>query len=111
MEQQTLQQYSTLRIPSGIKTKTEIFSGFGFHELIEAGTIALILCGLCGIAFLFHTDSTSLVVSCLVSISASVGMCTKDKYNQSLLDQMKNLWQFTQSQRVYPYQYKREWVG
>lgn len=99
----------TLYIPNNVKTKSEIFEGFGKHEIIQTltATAAIIL-----IAFLVYGINhsvTFLIVFILVGIAGSVMCTTKDKNNQSVYDQLKNMISFARNQQRYEYKYMKEW--
>lgn len=107
----TLDNYEkeTLYIPLGLKTKTEIFDGFGKEELFQA-IIATLVAGVIDIAVYFTTKSISFsVVFILSAIAGSVMMLTKDKSNISVLDQLKFMVRFAKSQNKYGYKYLDEW--
>lgn len=107
----TLDNYEkeTLYIPLGLKTKTEIFDGFGKEELFQA-IVATLVAGVIDIAAYFITKSVSFcVVFILSAIAGSVMMLTKDKSNISVLDQLKFMVRFAKSQKKYGYMYLDEW--
>lgn len=98
-----------LYIPLGLKTKTEIFDGFGREELFHA-IIATLVAGVVDIAVYFTAKSTSFcVVFILSAIAGSVMMLTKDKSNISVMDQLKFMVKFAKSQKKYGYKYLDEW--
>jgi hypothetical protein len=45
----------------------------------------------------------------LVGIAGSVMCITKDKNNQSVYDQLKNMISFARNQQKYEYKYMKEW--
>jgi hypothetical protein len=100
---------TTLYIPSNVKTRYEIFEGFGKKEIMQTlvATAIIVL-----VAFLIYSINGSvsfLVVFILVGIAASVMCVTKDKNNQSVLDQLKNMIRFAREQEKYDYKYLKEW--
>lgn len=107
----TLDNYEkeTLYIPLGLKTKTEIFDGFGREELFQA-IVATLVAGVIDIAAYFITKSVSFcVVFILSAIAGSVMMLTKDKSNISVMDQLRFMVRFSKSQKRYRYKYLDEW--
>jgi len=106
-----LEQYEkeTLYIPLGLKTKTEIFHGFGKEELFQA-ILATVVSGVIDTIVYMLTKSTAFcVVFILSSIAGSVMMLTKDKTNISVVDQLKFMIRFAKSQKNYKYIYLDEW--
>lgn len=98
-----------LYIPLGLKTRIEIFDGFGKEELFKA-VIAILIAGIFDFTVYVLTNSaTFCVVFFLSSIAGSVMMLTKDKTNISVLDQLKFMISFHKSQKVYRYKYLDEW--
>ena len=107
----TLDNYEkeTLYIPLGLKTKIEIFDGFGKEELFQV-IIATVLAGAIDIILYMVTKSTAFcVVFILSAIAGSVMMLTKDKTNISVVDQLKFMIKFAKSQKKYKYKYLDEW--
>lgn len=99
----------TLYIPLGLKTRTEIFEGFGKEELLKS-IIASLIAGAIDIAVYSITKSTTFcVVFILSSIAGSVMVLTKDKTNISVLDQIGFLIKYIKSQKIYRYKYLDEW--
>lgn len=100
---------TTLYIPSNVKTRYEIFEGFGKKEIVQTlVAIAIIVL----VAFLIYSINRSvsfLIVFILVGIAGSVMCVTKDKNNQSVLDQLKNMIHFAREQQKYKYKYLKEW--
>lgn len=98
-----------LYIPSNVKTRSEIFEGFGKAEILQTliATVFIVL-----VAFLIFSINHSvsfLVVFILVGIAGSVMCVTKDKNNQSVIDQLKNMIRFAREQQKYKYIYLKEW--
>lgn len=99
----------TLYIPLGLKTRIEIFDGFGKEELFKSIIVSLIA-GVIDAAIYFITRNTTFcVVFILSSIAGSVMILTKDKTNISVVDQIKFMVRFAKSQKVYRYKYLDEW--
>ena len=99
----------TLYIPNNVKTKSEIFEGFGKHEIIQTliSMAAIILIAF--FIFSINHSVTFLIVFILVGIAGSVMCTTKDKNNQSVYDQLKNMINFARNQQKYEYKYMQEW--
>jgi len=103
------QRNETLYIPLGLKTKTEIFEGFGKEELVKSIIVTLVAGVIDTIIYILTKNTTFAVVFILCSISAAVMMFTKDITNISAYDQMKFMIKFAKSQKVYRYKYLKEW--
>lgn len=99
----------TLYIPLGLKTKTEIFDGFGKEELFQAILATVVAGAIDTIIYMFTKSTAFCVVFILSSIAGSVMMLTKDKTNISVVDQLKFMIKFTKSQKKYKYKYLDEW--
>ncbi|HQA57170.1 MAG TPA: hypothetical protein PK033_04760 [Acetivibrio sp.] len=98
-----------LYIPMGVKTESEIFSGFGRKQLLQsivgsigAGVVAIFI-------WIFSHNVTPAVICVLTGIIGSVMMTTKDQTNLSVVDQVQNMVRFARSQKYYPYVYGDEW--
>ena len=99
----------TLYIPLGLKTRTELFDGFGKEELFKSIIVTLVA-GIIDFAVFFIAKNTVFcVVFILSSIAGSVLMLTKDKTNISVVDQIKFMVRFAKSQKIYRYKYLDEW--
>lgn len=96
-----------LYIPESVKTRSEIFNGFGFTQLIQTIAITGVLGGVSFIIYLVHQSLSILITSILIICAASVTILTKDSTNQSVVDYSKNMIAFTKSQKKYDY-YGRE---
>jgi hypothetical protein len=99
----------SLYIPQGLKTRVEIFDGYGKEELFKT-IIVTVVAGIFDILLYFIFRSTAIsMVFILVAISGSVMMLTKDKNNISVVDQVGFMVRFARSQKVYKYKYLDEW--
>lgn len=99
----------TLYIPMGVKPEQELFTGFGKRECLQSlvgslggGLLAVVI-------WLCSSNVAFTVVAVLTGIFGSVMMCVKDQYNQSVVDQIGNLFRFLREQQIYPYRYQDEW--
>ena len=99
----------TLYIPQGLKTRVEIFDGFGKEELVKTILVTLVAGGIDALLFLLFRNVVTSVVFILIAISGSVMMLTKDKTNISVVDQVGFMVRFARSQKVYKYKYLEEW--
>lgn len=99
----------TLYIPQGLKTRVEIFDGFGKEELVKTILVTLVAGGIDALLFLIFRNVVTSVVFMLIAISGSVMMLTKDKNNISVVDQVGFMIRFAKSQKVYKYKYMEEW--
>ena len=99
----------TLYIPQGLKTRVEIFDGFGKEELVKTILVTLVAGGIDALLFLIFRNVVTGVVFMLIAISGSVMMLTKDKTNISVVDQVAFMVRFARSQKVYKYKYLEEW--
>lgn len=99
----------SLYIPQGLKTRVEIFDGYGKEELFKT-IIVTVIAGIFDafMYFIFRNTVISMVFI-LVVISGSVMMLTKDKNNISVVDQVGFMIKFARSQKVYRYKYLDEW--
>lgn len=106
-----MEQYEkeTLYIPLGLKTKTEIFDGFGKEELFQAILTTVVSGVIDTIIYMLTKNTAFCVVFILSSIAGSVIMLTKDKTNISVVDQLKFMIRFAKSQKNYKYMYLDEW--
>ena len=100
---------STLYIPQGLKTRVEIFDGYGKEELFKTIIVTLVTGTADAVLFLIFRNVVISVVLMLVTISGSVMMLTKDKTNISVVDQVGFMVRFARSQKVYKYKYIEEW--
>lgn len=99
----------TLYIPQGLKTRVEIFDGYGKEELFKS-IIVTIFAGIIDILlYLIFKNTVMSVVFILVTIAGSVLMLTKDTTNISVVDQLGFLIKFARSQKKYKYKYLDEW--
>ncbi|MEA3423120.1 MAG: hypothetical protein U9Q80_04960 [Bacillota bacterium] len=99
----------SLYIPQGLKTRVEIFEGYGKEELFKT-IIATVIAGVFDILlYLIFKNTVASMVFILVAISGSVMMLTKDKNNISVVDQVGFMIKFAKSQKVYRYKYLDEW--
>ncbi len=98
-----------LYIPSNVKTRTEIFEGYGKNEIIQSVIASAVILGIGLVIFSFNESVSFIVVFVLSGISASIMCVTKDKNNQSVVDHLKNLIAFTRNQQSFKYKYLNEW--
>jgi Cu/Ag efflux pump CusA len=99
----------SLYIPQGLKTRVEIFEGYGKEELFKT-IIATVIAGVFDILlYLIFKNTVTSMVFILVAIFGSVMMLTKDKNNISVVDQVGFMVRFAKSQKVYRYKYLDEW--
>ena len=100
---------NALYIPQGLKTRVEIFDGYGKEELVKT----LLVTTLAGVLDIFYylifKNTVVSVVMILVAIAGSVMMLTKDHTNISVVDQVGFMIRFARSQKIYPYKYQDEW--
>jgi hypothetical protein len=73
----------TLYIPLGLKTRTEIFDGFGKEELFKSIIVTLIAGAIDTIIYMLTKNTALSVVFILSAIAGSVMMLTKDQSNVS----------------------------
>ncbi|MBV1758075.1 MAG: hypothetical protein KMY55_09560 [Dethiosulfatibacter sp.] len=98
-----------LYIPQGLKTRVEIFDGFGKEELFKTIMVTIIVGILDIMYYLIFKNTVVSIVTILVAIAGSVIMLTKDHTNISVVDQVGFMVRFARSQKYYPYKYQDEW--
>jgi len=98
-----------LYIPQGLKTRVEIFDGFGKEELFKTIVVTIIVGILDILYYLIFKNTVVSIVTILVAIAGSVMMLTKDHTNISVVDQVGFMVRFARSQKYYPYKYQEEW--
>jgi hypothetical protein len=98
-----------LYIPQGLKTRVEIFDGFGKEELFKTIIVTIVIGILDIIYYLIFKNTVVSIVTILVVIAGSVMMLTKDRSNISVVDQVGFMIRFARSQKYYPYKYQDEW--
>lgn len=100
---------SSLYIPQGLKTRVEIFNGYGKEELHKTILVTIIAAIVDGLCFLVFRNTVVSVVFMLVAIAGSVMMLTKDHLNVSVVDQVGFMIKFARSQKKFKYKYLDEW--
>lgn len=100
---------NTLYIPQGLKTRVEIFDGYGKEELMKTILVTIVVGVLDIFYYLIFKNMVVSVVTILVAIAGSVMMLTKDHTNISVVDQVGFMIRFARSQKIYPYKYQDEW--
>lgn len=98
-----------LYIPQGLKTRVEIFDGFGKEELFKTIIVTIVVGMLDILYYLIFKNTVVSIVAILVAIAGSVMMLTKDRSNISVVDQVGFMIRFARSQKFYPYKYQDEW--
>jgi len=98
-----------LYIPQGLKTRVEIFDGFGKEELFKTIMVTIVVGILDILYYLIFKNTVVSIVTILVAIAGSVMMLTKDHTNISVVDQVGFMVRFARSQKYYPYKYQDEW--
>jgi hypothetical protein len=104
------QDHDSLYIPSGLKTNTEIFDGYGKVELM--GTILATAIGGAVAAGLNHIIKSIplCIIFVLAVMAGSVTMLMKDgNMNLSVLDQLRYMVRFWKCRKFYTYRYLDEW--
>ena len=99
-----------LYIPQGLKTRVEIFDGFGKEELMKTILVTIGAGILDVIYYLIFKNTVVSIVTILVAMAGSVMMLTKDHSNISVVDQVGFMVRFARSQKIYPYKYLDEWM-
>lgn len=98
-----------LYIPIGLKTRTEIFEGFGKEEMFQAVIFNIIMSVADIFFYLLFRNIAGTIIFIITCIAASIMALTKDKSNVSVLDQIKFLIHFSKEQKYYPYRALNEW--
>lgn len=97
-----------LYIPEGVKTKSEIFNGFGVTQFIQTAVVTAITGAVSFAAYSVHKNLPFLITSILIVCAATVTVLTKDSTNQSVVDYAKNMIAFSKTQKKYSYQCREE---
>lgn len=92
-----------LYIPESVKTKSEIFNGFGFKQLAQTAAITGVLGLVSYMIYLFHQNLPFFITSVLIICASAVTVLTKDATNQSVVDYAKNFIAFAKTQKKYEY--------
>lgn len=100
---------NALYIPQGLKTRVEIFDGYGKEELMKTLLVTTLVGVVDVFYYLIFRNTVVSVVMILVAIAGSVMMLTKDHTNISVVDQVGFMVHFARSQKIYPYKYLDEW--
>ena len=98
-----------LYIPQGLKTRVEIFDGFGKEELFKTIIITIVVGMVDVLYYLIFRNMVVCIIAILVAIAGSVMMQTKDHTNISVVNQVGFMVRFAKSQKFYPYKYQDEW--
>ena len=100
---------NALYIPQGLKTRVEIFDGYGKEELMKTLLVTTLVGVVDVFYYLIFRNTVVSVLMILVAIAGSVMMLTKDHTNISVVDQVGFMVRFARSQKIYPYKYLDEW--
>ena len=100
---------NTLYIPQGLKTRVEIFDGYGKEELFKTIIVTLVAGVIDIVSYAIFKNIVFAVVFMFIVIAGSVMMLTKDKTKISVVDQVGFIIKFARSQKKYPYKYQDEW--
>ena len=107
MEQHTTNLY----IPVNIKTRFELFDGYGFTELVPT-LIAAAISVIVALAVHGATGGTTMpMLIVLVTVAATVMCLAKGANNLSMVDQIRQLARFSQGRKIYKYRKLDEWGG
>ncbi|MCI8587233.1 MAG: hypothetical protein HFJ49_01310 [Clostridia bacterium] len=93
----------TIKIPTNIKTKTELFEGYGIQELIKTIIVGIVASVIAYIIYLFTHKTLFATFLVLGAIVISVIALIKNKNNFSMTDSIKNLVKYNLMQREYKY--------
>lgn len=99
---------SKLYIPEGVKTKSEIFNGFGFTQLMQTTLVTGVAGVVSFIAYTIHQNLPFLITTILIVCAATVTAFTKDSTNQSIVDYAGNMIAFSNTQKKYYYRAREE---
>ena len=103
------EEQHTLFIPSNVKTRSEIFDGYGKEEVIQTIIATIVFLVIALIVFSFTKSVSFVVIFVLVGIAATIMCVTKDQYNLSVLDHFKNMVNFSRKQQDFENEYMNEW--
>ena len=109
MRDKLYEEQHTLFIPSNVKTRSEIFDGYGKEEVIQTIIATIVFLIIALIVFSFTESVSFVVVFVLVGIAGTIMCVTKDKSNLSIVDHFVNMINFSREQQDYEYEYMNEW--
>jgi hypothetical protein len=98
-----------LYIPVNIKTRYELFEGYGFAELIPTVVTALLSSVFAFLIYSMTAELTLPVLLVLISVALSVIVLTKDQHNLSVVDYTRHVLRFSRAQQRYAYRDGDEW--
>lgn len=99
-----------LYIPLGVQAKTELFPGFGKREMLHASVGGAITAVVTVLVWLISQTVPTTVVTALIGIAASIMVSVRDHSNLSVIDQVRNMVIFAQSQKYYRYRGSDGWA-
>ena len=94
-----------LYIPTNVKTRTEFFKGYGLKELLY--TVIVFAC-LFPISFIIYKYKGSFFIPILIEfigVAGTIISTTKDDNNLCVIEQIKFLIKFRNTQKQYRYKY------
>ncbi len=102
------EKQNNLYIPANIKTRLEIFNGFGMKELVT--TIIVVTFSIPIIFMIYMLKGILISVICFFMITAGTVIAnTKDGNNLCMIDQIKFIIRKSRMQKLYEYRYKNKW--
>lgn len=99
------QEVNRLYIPVNIRRRKELVDGFGKKEFLQ--TVSLSAVGIVvGIAIYYFTNRIEVIVlASIIACVLGVTIFRKNRFNGNMVDKVKEMIQFYQSQRRFLYKY------
>lgn len=93
-----------LYIPTNVKTKTEIYDGFGTKELLSSLSVSVPIAAILFIIkTVMHKSTAFFVLGIMITLAAAALIFVRDNTNQNVVDYVKNIIIFNGRQKQYIY--------
>lgn len=97
-----------LHIPGNVKTRTELFPGYGMAEVGKTLMTALVITVTAFLIYLYNRNLTFMIISLIVSVAFGITVHRKDDNNLSVADQITFMVRFARARKILPYRYEKE---
>lgn len=98
-----------LYIPSNVKTRLEFFKGYGVKELIITIIVVIALFPISFIVYKIKGSYLIPIVIEFVGIAGTIIAVTKDDNNLCVVDLIRFMFKFANTQKEYKYKYYNKW--